>query len=231
MPAGRIRGGCAGWGLPSVGAEAFPGPGSHLERYGRVLPAVEVNSSFYGPHQRGTWEVGGPASPGFANVQVRAITHVRRLRTPGPRRHSSPSRGPRASSAPSSCSCLGLAFDEGVAAVLLDGRAARDSVVCRPRHPTRFGRAAGGLLRGGGSPAYCRPACIAAARAAGGGGNRLAAWIATDVHLPIARFSGARGHAPPGPPCRDGVFRQHRARARWTQALLALCDRNPPSPR
>jgi len=56
MGAWPIRIGCAGWGLPSARGGSFTGPGTHLERYGRVRPAVEVNSSFYRPHRRETWE-------------------------------------------------------------------------------------------------------------------------------------------------------------------------------
>jgi uncharacterized protein YecE (DUF72 family) len=47
--------GCAGWSLSSAVAPEFPGAGSHLERYARVLPAVEINSSFYRPHRAATY--------------------------------------------------------------------------------------------------------------------------------------------------------------------------------
>jgi uncharacterized protein YecE (DUF72 family) len=87
MGAWPIRIGCAGWGLPSAKAGAFPSPGTHLERYVRVLPAVEVNSSFYRPHRRETWERwAASVPPGFRfSVKVpRQITHFRRLREADP---------------------------------------------------------------------------------------------------------------------------------------------------
>jgi uncharacterized protein YecE (DUF72 family) len=34
--------GCAGWTLPRESVAGFPGSGTPLERYGRVLPAVET---------------------------------------------------------------------------------------------------------------------------------------------------------------------------------------------
>jgi uncharacterized protein YecE (DUF72 family) len=85
MPHGAIRIGCAGWNLPSAKADAFPGPGSHLERYARVLRAVEVNSSFYRPHRRETWERWAGSVPvdfRFSVKVPRQITHFRRLRDP-----------------------------------------------------------------------------------------------------------------------------------------------------
>lgn len=84
MPEPGVRAliGTAGWSIPKGHAPAFPGEGSHLERYARVLPAVEINSSFYRPHRPATyarWAAGVP--PGFRfSVKVpRAVTHERRL--------------------------------------------------------------------------------------------------------------------------------------------------------
>jgi uncharacterized protein YecE (DUF72 family) len=48
--ADRLLVGCAGWSIPRQAADAFPVAGSHLERYAGVFGAVEVNSSFYRPH-------------------------------------------------------------------------------------------------------------------------------------------------------------------------------------
>ncbi|HWP34406.1 MAG TPA: DUF72 domain-containing protein, partial [Thermodesulfobacteriota bacterium] len=61
---GAVLVGCAGWAIPRAAAGAFPGPGSHLERYARVLPAVEINSSFYRSHRPRTyarWAASVPA--------------------------------------------------------------------------------------------------------------------------------------------------------------------------
>lgn len=74
--------GCAGWSLSSAVASHFPGEGSHLERYARVLPAVEINSSFYRPHRSATyarWRDSVPEAFRFSLKLPREITHVRRL--------------------------------------------------------------------------------------------------------------------------------------------------------
>jgi uncharacterized protein YecE (DUF72 family) len=75
--------GCAGWNIPKEAAAAFPQAGSHLERYAAVFPVVEINSSFYKPHQPKTyarWADSVP--PGFRfSVKVpRAITHDAQMR-------------------------------------------------------------------------------------------------------------------------------------------------------
>lgn len=74
--------GTAGWSIPKQHATAFPGKGSHLERYARQLPAVEINSSFYRPHMPSTygrWAASVPAGFQFSVKVPRAITHDRRL--------------------------------------------------------------------------------------------------------------------------------------------------------
>ena len=74
--------GCAGWSIPSQHASFFPAEGSHLERYARVLPAVEINSSFYRPHKPATyarWAASVPDDFRFAVKVPKAITHERRL--------------------------------------------------------------------------------------------------------------------------------------------------------
>jgi uncharacterized protein YecE (DUF72 family) len=74
--------GCAGWSIPSQHASYFPAEGSHLERYARFLPAVEINSSFYRPHKPATyarWAASVPDSFRFAVKVPKAITHERRL--------------------------------------------------------------------------------------------------------------------------------------------------------
>ena len=48
--------GTAGWSIPKEHAAPFPTTGSHLERYGAIFNAVEINSSFYRPHRRATYE-------------------------------------------------------------------------------------------------------------------------------------------------------------------------------
>jgi uncharacterized protein YecE (DUF72 family) len=82
--AGRPRTlvGCAGWGIHKDVAGEFPPDGSQLERYAAVLPAVEINSSFYRPHRPQTyarWAAGVPDGFRFSVKLPRAITHDARL--------------------------------------------------------------------------------------------------------------------------------------------------------
>ena len=75
--------GTAGWSLSSAAASHFPLDGSHLQRYARVLPCVEINSSFYRPHQPCTyarWAASVPEHFRFSVKLPRSITHERRLR-------------------------------------------------------------------------------------------------------------------------------------------------------
>ncbi len=77
-----LRIGTAGWSVPALYAEEMPRGGSHLERYARRLNAVEINSSFYRPHQRKTyerWAQSTPADFRFSVKVPKAITHEARL--------------------------------------------------------------------------------------------------------------------------------------------------------
>ncbi|WP_020652151.1 DUF72 domain-containing protein [Massilia niastensis] len=81
-PPGRLLVGCAGWNVYKESAAAFPAAGSHLERYAAVFPAVEINTSFYRPHQPQTylrWSESVPDDFRFAVKLPRAITHDARL--------------------------------------------------------------------------------------------------------------------------------------------------------
>jgi uncharacterized protein YecE (DUF72 family) len=75
--------GCAGWSLHKEVAAEFPEEGSHLERYAAVFPAVEINSSFYRPHQPATyarWAASVPPDFRFSVKLPKAISHEARLR-------------------------------------------------------------------------------------------------------------------------------------------------------
>ena len=74
--------GTAGWTLYKA-ADAFPVTGTILERYAHVLPAVEVNSSFYRSHAPTTyakWAACTPRRFRFAVKLPQEITHEERLR-------------------------------------------------------------------------------------------------------------------------------------------------------
>lgn len=78
--------GTAGWGLPRASQHRFfsaDPADSHLERYARSLSAVEINSSFYRPHQRTTYERWAAATPPafrFSAKLPRSITHTAGLK-------------------------------------------------------------------------------------------------------------------------------------------------------
>lgn len=75
--------GCAGWSIASSQHAHFPATGSHLERYAAVLPAVEINTSFYRPHRPETyrrWRDSVPDAFRFSVKMPRTITHEQRLR-------------------------------------------------------------------------------------------------------------------------------------------------------
>ena len=79
---GALKVGTASWNVPIKYQAAFPTAGSHLQRYGQRLPAVEINTSFYRPHRVATyvrWSEAVPAAFRFAVKVPREITHIRKL--------------------------------------------------------------------------------------------------------------------------------------------------------
>jgi uncharacterized protein YecE (DUF72 family) len=147
--------GTAGWAIPRRWAELAPADAKGLERYGGVLNAVEINSSFYRPHSRDTyvrWAANVPEKFRFAVKVPKAITHEAQLVNVD----GALARFLEESS--------GLGQKLGVLLVQLPGRyefnasVARSffamlraqhkgDVVCEPRHPSWFTTAADALLR------------------------------------------------------------------------------------
>lgn len=79
---GGINIGCAGWSLPRALWPAFPAAGTHLQRYADRFNAVEINSSFYRPHQTATyarWAASVPDNFRFSVKLPKTITHQQRL--------------------------------------------------------------------------------------------------------------------------------------------------------
>lgn len=79
--------GTAGWATPRQHAGLFSAGVSALARYATRFDAVEINSSFYRPHQRKTyahWAASVPARFRFAVKLPRQITHEGGLRGSGP---------------------------------------------------------------------------------------------------------------------------------------------------
>jgi uncharacterized protein YecE (DUF72 family) len=80
--ANRIFLGVAGWTIPASHRHHFTFEGSHLVRYAREFPAVEINSTFYRSHRPATfarWAATVPDDFRFAVKLPREITHKRRL--------------------------------------------------------------------------------------------------------------------------------------------------------
>jgi uncharacterized protein YecE (DUF72 family) len=74
--------GTAGWSIPEAVRDRFPEGDSLLARYAVVFPAVEINTSFYRPHQPSTylrWAASTPAEFRFCVKIPKAISHERRL--------------------------------------------------------------------------------------------------------------------------------------------------------
>jgi uncharacterized protein YecE (DUF72 family) len=150
----RIFIGTAGWSIPRAAAPLFPGDGTHLQRYARVLPCAEINSSFHRPHAVATyaaWAASTPAAFRFAVKIPRTISHDAALRATRPLldRFLAESaglgrvRGPLLLQLPPS-----FAFDRRVAVRFLDLLRSRfeGHVVCEPRHSTWFAAVAEALL-------------------------------------------------------------------------------------
>jgi uncharacterized protein YecE (DUF72 family) len=155
IPDGRPLIGCAGWGIPLAAAAAFPDAGSHLERYAAVFPAVEINSSFYRPHQPRTyarWAASVPATFRFSVKLPKAITHEARLRDADELLDRF-AREAGELGHKLGCVLVQLppsgVFDADVAASFLPRLRARFTcmLALEGRHPTWFGQAATALLR------------------------------------------------------------------------------------
>jgi uncharacterized protein YecE (DUF72 family) len=147
--------GTAGWAIPRRWAELAPADGKGLARYAGALNAAEINSSFYRPHTRATYERWAATVPNdfrFSVKMPKAITHDAKLVGTG--------------------DAIGKFLDEaqglgdklGVLLVQLPGRLEFDAavaraffallrktytgaVVCEPRNATWFTPAASALLR------------------------------------------------------------------------------------
>jgi len=141
-----LRIGTAGWSIPPAVAARLPPPGAHLERYARVMNAVEINTSFYRPHRPSTWARWAASTPEGFRFSVKApklLSHDQRLAAPEAvlDRFAAEIAG------------LGdrlglvlvqlppnLAFDDAVAGPFFAAAAERlpVPVVCEPRHASWF---------------------------------------------------------------------------------------------
>ena len=149
-----IRTGTAGWSIPRASADGFPGTGTHLQRYARVLPVAEINSSFHRPHAAAVyakWAAMTPADFRFAVKAPRTITHEAELRRIRPLLDQFLDQiaglgdrlGPLVVQLPPS-----LSYNARVARTFFDLLRERHSgaIVCEPRHETWFSDAAERLM-------------------------------------------------------------------------------------
>ncbi|EYD74238.1 hypothetical protein Rumeso_04295 [Rubellimicrobium mesophilum DSM 19309] len=173
-----IRLGTAGWNVPKEHATAFPMTGSHLERYAQVFSAVEINSSFYRPHRRVTyerWAASVPETFRFAVKVPGIITHQRRLKGAGEPLERFLSEvsglgwklGPLLLQLPPS-----LAFEPEVAGLFMQDLRQRVTghVACEPRHRSWFTPQVESLLEG------LRIGRVAADPAPAPNGDRTGGW-------------------------------------------------------
>ncbi|MDB5739798.1 MAG: hypothetical protein JWP16_838 [Alphaproteobacteria bacterium] len=147
--------GTAGWTIPAQYKDSFPQTGSHLERYAARLPGVEINSSFYRPHQRKTyerWAASVPADFRFAVKLPRTITQNHRLKGYGDLlEHFSEEvsglgekLGVLLVQLPPS-----LGYDAEAAAAFFDDlrRRSKAAIACEPRHASWFAPDADAALK------------------------------------------------------------------------------------
>jgi uncharacterized protein YecE (DUF72 family) len=146
--------GTAGWSLRTEHKTLFGAGGSHLARYATRFNTVEINSSFYRPHRRATYERWAATVPDafrFAVKVPRTMTHTARLKDPslldGFLEQVSGlggKLGPLLVQLPPS-----LAFEEAVARNFFSALREQHAgaVACEPRHAGWFGKAAESLLQ------------------------------------------------------------------------------------
>lgn len=148
--------GCAGWSVPGAAQKEFPSGGSHLQRYASVLPAVEINTSFYRSHRPVTyarWRDTVPDGFRFSVKMPKTITHELRLQRAD--EHLAQFIN-EVGNLQEKLGCLlvqlppSLRYDATVAGRFFDRlrMLASVPVVCEPRHASWFEEGAAGMLAG-----------------------------------------------------------------------------------
>ncbi|GJJ01526.1 hypothetical protein RugamoR64_20640 [Duganella rhizosphaerae] len=151
----HTRIGCASWSIDRASSPDFAAEGSHLQRYARVLNAVEINSSFYRPHQASTyarWAADVPDDFRFSVKLPRSITHDHRLKDVN---ELLARFAGEAGALGAKLGCVlvqlppSLALDAALADALFDRLATllHCGIACEARHPSWFADAATTVLR------------------------------------------------------------------------------------
>ena len=179
-----VRIGTAGWSIPRAIAERFPVGGSGLERYAARFDCAEINSTFYRPHRRSTWERwrdSVPAGFRFSVKLPKAITHERKLVDPAT----------ELAQFVEQVAILGerlgavlvqlppkLSFDADLATRFFAELRTilPTAIACEPRHASLFDPAANALLHGLGVARVAADPAIVPAAAVPGGSPALAYW-------------------------------------------------------
>jgi uncharacterized protein YecE (DUF72 family) len=147
--------GIAGWAIRREHSPRFTSIGSHLQRYAGLFNAVEINSCFYRPHRRSTyerWAASVPDAFRFGVKLPKVITHELRLLTAESALDQfldetsglGAKRGPILIQLPPS-----FAFDAAVVSGFLTPFRQRfeGEAVLEPRHDTWFSEEVESLLR------------------------------------------------------------------------------------
>jgi uncharacterized protein YecE (DUF72 family) len=151
---GTVLIGTAGWTLPRESAHAFDSVGTHLERYSRVLHAVEINSTFHRPHRTSTyarWASSVPDGFRFCLKIPKTITHKARLVDCEPLLDAFLTE---AAPLGDKLDCLlvqlppSFAYEEAIARRFFDLLRSRytRSIACEPRHASWFDAAPDDML-------------------------------------------------------------------------------------
>ncbi|HUQ89554.1 MAG TPA: DUF72 domain-containing protein [Vicinamibacterales bacterium] len=172
----------AGWSIRSEQRDLFPSDGSHLQRYASRFRAVEINSSFYKPHKRETyekWAASVPAAFRFSVKMPKALTHEGRLLDTGDplKRFLSEIRG-----LGGKLGCVlvqlppSLAYEPRLVESFFTALRARyrGLLVCEPRHPTWFTGAADARLDAHGVARVAADPCCAEGADMPAGSTRVA---------------------------------------------------------
>ena len=146
--------GTAGWAVPRKWGALAPTDAKGLERYARVLNAVEINSSFYRPHAPETyarWATKVPVEFRFSVKMPKTISHEQRLsgvrdvleRFLDESSGLGPKLGVLLLQLPGS-----FEFNRGLVGrfVAMLRRRHSGAVVCEPRHASWYSREAEALL-------------------------------------------------------------------------------------
>ena len=174
--------GTAGWSIPTAVSSDVPGEGTHLQRYAARFDVVEINSSFYRPHRRSTYERWAASVPSHFRFSVKvpkSVTHQHKLvdcrellaafadQVDG----LGSARGPSLVQLPPS-----LVFDAEVAKPFFELASAMlgNQIVCEPRHPSWFDALADLLLAELGVARVAASPAIGPEAARPGGWNGLA---------------------------------------------------------